>query len=209
MPKREAYDDLSFVLYLVPLALSAIYALVLWAQTGLSAILPQAAYLGVTKSPYVFLVGFTAVLLAATLDVTNEEEGPSRKRALFSVSSRLQKLALVSFVLALVAAWYSDGFSGNLSELVLTFLSGRYAMVFPALLMVFSFLILPTLNVQKQQYRGLLAVLCLLGVPAAIYEIGRRSIGLGYGVSALLIVLALVLIVTARQQRGGAVKAAS
>ncbi len=76
--------------------------------------------------------------------------------------------------------------------------------------MVFSFLILPTIKVQKQQYRSLLAVLCLLAVPAVIHEIGKVSIGVGYGVSVLLMILALALVITGRRQRVGAVtKAAS
>ncbi len=195
MPKSDAYGDLSFVLYIVPLAVSAIFGVVLWAQAGGGAIFPQSAYLGVTKSPYVFLAGFTAVLLAATLDVTNEEVD-NRRTGLFAVSKRLQKLAFVCFVLAIITAWYATGFTGNTGSVVSTILSGRYAMVFPALLVVFSFLILPTVKIQKGQIRSVAAIVCLLAVPGVIYEVGRNNIGAAFAVSLVLIIVALLLMVS-------------
>jgi hypothetical protein len=198
MVKSDTHADLAFVLYIVPLAACSIYGLVLWAQAGFGAILPQSAYLGVTKSPYVFLVGLTAVLLAATLDVTNEEVD-KRKAGLFTVSKRLQRLALVCFVLALITAWYATGFTGDAGSVVFTFLSGRYAMVFPALLVAFSFLILPTLRVQKQQVKSLVAVLCLLAVPGVIYVVGKRYFGESLAVSLILIIVALFLFFSARR----------
>ena len=198
MVKSDTYGDLAFILYAVPLVICAIYGVVLWAQAGFGAILPESAYLGVTKSPYVFLVGLTAVLLAAALDVTNEEF-ENRRTGLFTVSKRLQKLAVVCFVLALITAWYATGFTGDAGSIVLTFLSGRYAMVFPALLVVFSFLILPTLRIQKQQIKSLAAVLCLLAVPGVIYAVGKRNLGASFAVSLVLMIIALFLFVSANR----------
>jgi hypothetical protein len=195
----ERSEDLSFMLYLVPLAISTVYALVLWVQTGLGAILPQTAYFGVTKSPIVFLAGFTAVLLAATLDVTKEEGEGRRKAELFAVSKRVQRLAIVCFVLALITAWYATGFTRDAGAIAFTFLSGRYALVFPALLVAFSFLILPTLKIQTQQARTVIAVLCLLSVPAVIREVGKRSTVAGLIVSLILILAAVLLILLGRR----------
>ena len=199
MPKSDLVGDISFILYIVPIAISAIYGGALWVQAGLGAVLPQSAYLGVTKSPYVFLAGFAAVLLAATLDVNNNGV-ESRHAEIFSVSRRVQKLALVCFVLALATAWYATGFSGDTGAIIFTVLSGRYAMVFPALLVIFSFLILPTLRIQRRQVRSLAAVACLLAVPAVIYEVGKTNIWAGFGISLLLVIIALFLIVSARRR---------
>src|SRR5205085_11310540 len=114
------------------------------------------------------------------------------------VSKRVQTLAIVSFVLALISAWYATGFTANASAIASTFLSGRYALVFPALLVVFSFLVLPTLKIQMQQARTIIAVLCLLSVPVVIREIGRRSTAAGLAVSLVLILAAILLMVLGR-----------
>ncbi len=200
MTRYETYADIAFLLYLVPFIVSGAYAMVLWTQTGLSETIPQSAYLEVTENPDVFLIGLFAVLLAAMLEVAGRDAG-GRRAELFSLSKRLQSVALVSFVLSLLMAWYTAGFSGNLSAFVLTFLAGRYAAVFPALLVLFSFMILPTFTLQRRHVRSLAGVISLVAVPAAMYEIGRRNIGAGYLVAVILLALGIFLIAMRRPSK--------
>ena len=63
---KERREDVSFLLLLVPFAVSGIYGLLLWVTTGASAILPPTVFLQVTESPYVFLIGFAAVSVASS-----------------------------------------------------------------------------------------------------------------------------------------------
>ena len=65
MKSSDSKEDIPFLLFLVPFAISGIYAIILWAQAGLSSTLPQTVFLQVTENPYVFLVGFTAVIFGA------------------------------------------------------------------------------------------------------------------------------------------------
>ncbi len=190
-------QDLPFVLFLVPFAVSAIYAIYLWVQTGLSATLPSSVFLSVTENPYVFLVGFLAVIVGATLDINSA--GPADRRAkLIEESSTLQKLAVLALALGLICAWYSAGFDfGTAATNVLT---GRYVVVFPALLILFSFLLLPSVTIKSSQVRNIVIIVLLLGVPASVDEIGKRNFFLGMAAGIALLGVALFLYFTTKNR---------
>ncbi len=183
--KKEGYADISFVLLLVPFIASAIYALVLWAQRGASILLPESVYLAVTKDPYLFIAGFTSVMLASVIEITNEapEERGSKVVAL---GRRIQSLAILSLVFSILAAWYATGFI-NIGNALVDLLDGRFTLLFAALLILFSFIVLPAVRLRKEQLTMLVTVLCFLAVPAVVYEVGRRNISLGL-VSALVLI---------------------
>jgi hypothetical protein len=186
------YGDVALLLYAAPFILNFVYALYLWFGVGFSAIMPQLVYLEVTQSPYVFFAGFAAVTLAVVIDFDSEPPG-SRKSATVVLSKRLQLIALVSVVLAFLSAWYSAG--GDLGTGVLNLVDGRYPLVFPAVLVLLSFLILPSVRLQGANPKNLLVILLLIASPAALYELGKRSTVAGLGGGLILLLAAAFLLV--------------
>ena len=188
--------DIALFLYAAPFILNFLYALYLWGVVGFSATLPQLVYLKVTQSPYIFLLGFVGVVLAALIDF-NSEAPDARKNAVAALSRRLQWIALLSVVLAFIAAWYSAG--GDIATGLLNVVDGRYPLVFPALLVFFSFLMLPSVKLQGANMKNLLVVLLLIASPAALYELGKRSTVAGLGVSMILFLVAAFLLVRGKK----------
>jgi hypothetical protein len=186
------YGDVALLLYATPFILSFAYALYLWVKAGLSSTLPSLVYIQVTQSPYVFLVGFAAVALACLLDF-NSEEPAMRRGAVFVLSRRLQSIAFAALILAFLSAWYAAGF--DLGGLGFNLLDGRYALIFPALLVLFSFLILPSVKMQGVNRNNLLVIVLLIASPAALYELGKRNTPLGLGVGLILLLVAAFLLV--------------
>ena len=191
----QSKQDIPFLLFLVPFALSAVYAVYLWVSTGISAILPSSVFLGVTENPYVFVVGFLAVIAGASLDILQAEPG-NRKAVLESESTTLQKLALLSLVLGGLSAWYSAGFDPGVAAT--NFLEGRYVIVFPALLILFSFLFLPALTIKTSQVRNALVVVLLLAVPLSVHEVGKLNFFVGMATGLVLLAIALYLYLSGR-----------
>ncbi|MGA2665771.1 MAG: hypothetical protein ABSF83_12605 [Nitrososphaerales archaeon] len=183
-------EDVPFVLFLVPFVVSGVYAIYLWAQAGLSSTLPQTVFLQVTENPYVFLLGFLAVIVGAMIDVMLAEPS-QRKLKIVQESSTLQKIAVAALVLGCLSAWYAAGF--DLGTGANNVVAGRYVVVFPALLVLFSFLMLPSVTVKKDQLNGVLVVVLLLLVPLSVDEIGKRSFFAGMGAGIVLLVIAIYL----------------
>jgi hypothetical protein len=188
--------DIALFLYGAPFILSFVYALYLWAGVGFSAVLPQLVYLEVTQSPYIFLLGFAGVTIAAVLDFNSEAQG-AKRGAVVALSRRLQWIALLSIVLAFITAWYSAG--GDIVTGLLNMVDGRYPLVFPALLVFFSFMILPSVRLQGANLKNLLVVVLLIASPAALYELGKRSTVAGLGVSLILLLVAAFLLVRGKK----------
>jgi hypothetical protein len=183
--------DIALFLYAAPFIINFVYALYLWSGNGLSAILPQFVFLQVAQNPYIFLVGFIAVSLAAVLDFDSEARD-ARKSGLADLSRRLQWIAVAAIVLAFVAALYSASF--DIGTAVLNLLDGRYPLVFPALLVLLSFLILPSVKMQGANRKNLVVVVLLVASPAALYELGKRNTVAGLGVGLMLLLVAALLL---------------
>lgn len=188
MDRREVFSDVSFMLLLVPLIASTSYALVLWAGQGFSLVIPENVYLNVTRSPAVFLVGILAVFLGTIIELSNEPLG-TRAQTAVSLSKRLQSLAVATFVLAFVSAWYANGFRLDLTGAVVDLLAGRFNVLFPAMLFVLSFLLTTPISLGRTVRPRPLAFISLLLAPLLLYEIGKRNADLGLLVSLILIIL--------------------
>jgi uncharacterized membrane protein YhaH (DUF805 family) len=82
-------------------------------------------------------------------------------------------------------------------------LEGRYVVVFPALVIIVSFLFLPAVTIKRGQATGLAIIVLLLAVPLSIDEIGKRNFyaGLGAGVALLAIALYLYLTTQGRDEK--------
>ncbi|MDG6926105.1 MAG: hypothetical protein JRN09_06085 [Nitrososphaerota archaeon] len=198
MSSGSSKQDVPFLLFLVPFAVSGIYALYLWVTSGISAILPSGVFLQVTESPYVFLVGFVAVMVAAALDIQYTDPA-NRRTKLIQESGTLQKVAVAALVLGVICAWYAAGF--DLGGAAANVAAGRYVVVFPGLVILFSFLILPSVSVKREQLRNIAIVLLLLAVPLSVDEVGKRNFFAGMGLGVALFAVALYLYFTSRRGR--------
>ncbi len=187
MNTRGYAEDFSTLLYIVPFLASGVYGLVLWVQGGLSLVLPASVYLTVTRDPTLFIVGSLSVILGVMVEV-NSTDPAARPAKLVSLGVTLQSIAVGSLVLVLISALYANGFT-DLTGAAADFIIGRYGLVFPAMLVLLSYLITVKFRLASLANRKVLAVVAMLLVPASLYVIGKRQITLG-----LVIALALLLV---------------
>ena len=193
MSSRGRHEDASTLLFLVPFIASGADAIYLWVSSGISAKLPSSVYLDVTRDPYIFLVGILAVLAAVLLDVNGVDRQVRRERLAWT-SGYLQKTAAACFVLSLVMAWYANGFL-DLSGAAEDFVVGRYSIVFPVILVFFSYLVNPSLKVGGAASYKLLGFLALLAVPAVVYEVGKRDTVVGLASAVILMIVGVYLLI--------------
>ena len=191
MSKEGRYEDISTLLYLVPFVGAIAYALVLWAENGLSSTLPTTVYLTVTRDPIFFIIGSLAVLLGVVLEMNGTDQ-PARRAKLASLGGTLQSIALGSLIIVLLSAWYANGFT-DLGGAATDFIVGRYGLVFPSLMVLLSYLITGQFKIESVANRKGLADIALLLVPASLYEIGKRLPALGLGIAFVLLLLGVLL----------------
>ena len=129
--KKDSVEDAAFILYIIPILLNGGYGLWSWVAAGADLAALQQVYINLTREPVIFLVGLIAVCVAVVLDARYLSP-------IEDVERRVTRLAVFCFITALIIALLSTGF--NLSRGLILFLQGRYALIFPALLMVLTFL---------------------------------------------------------------------
>jgi hypothetical protein len=197
MSGRGRYEDLSTLLYLVPFLGAFGYAIALWVQTGASAFLPTSVYLTVTRDPILFMAGSLAILLGVMVEV-NSTEPAGRQAKLASLGGTLQTIAIASIIIVLLSAWYANGFT-DVGGAASDFIVGRYGLVFPAMMVLFSYLLTIKFRVESITNRSFAALVALLLVPASVYEIGKRDAPLGIGIAFVLLILGMYLYVSPRR----------
>jgi hypothetical protein len=190
MSRRGYSDDLPALLYLVPFAASGVYGVFLWVKSGVSVLLPSSVYLSVTRDPILFTLGSLAVLLGVVLEVIWTDP-LNRVGKIASVSNTLQSMALASLVLAFIADLYANGFL-DISGTATDFVVGRYALVFPAMLVLLSYLLRAQFRFQSLRSPKTLGIIALLLVPASLYVLGKRQTAVGLGVAFVLLLVGLV-----------------
>jgi len=199
MSLRGRYEDISTLLYLVPIVVPIVYALLLWVQSGLSATLPSSVYLTVTRDPIVFIAASLAVMLGVIVEVNGTD--PKERRAKISLlGGTLQSIAVASLVVVVIAALYANGFT-DLGGAATDFIVGRYGLVFPTTLVLLSYLITVQFKLPGVTRRQLEAVVALLLVPVSLYEIGRRQTAVGIGIAFVLLVVGTALYLVPEKQR--------
>jgi len=198
MSIRGRYEDVSTLLYLVPIVVPIIYALVLWAQSGLSATLPSSVYLSVTRDPVLFMGASLAVMLGIIIEV-NGTEPKARTAKLASLGGTLQSIAVASLVIVVLGALYSNGFT-DLTGAATDFVVGRYGLVFPAALVLLSYLITVRFRLPGVTRMQAAAMVALLLVPVSLYEIGRRQTAVGIGVAFVLLVVGIALFLSSEKK---------
>ena len=190
MSERTSVGDISAILYIVPFAAAAVYAIVLWVQSGLSLTLPSTVYLTVTRDPSLFIIGSLAVLLGVLIEIRSAE--PNRRWAkLLSLSNTVQSLAVASLVLVLVCAVYANG--GDLGGAASDFVVGRYGIVFPALLFLLSYLMRVQFQWSSMLSAKFLGIVCMVLVPGALYALGKLKTSADLPVALVFLVVGLFL----------------
>src|SRR5271157_3045133 len=191
MSSSDFRGDAAALLYLVPFIACGAYGVYLWARSGISILLPTTVYLAVARDPYVFLVGSFAVMVAAAIDISSADSA-SRQAKAKSTGSILQSLAVASLILALLGAWYSNGFL-HLTTTVTDFIVARYTIIFPAMLVLLSYLVTAQFKVQSLRNPKALGVILILLAPAAVYEVGRRDTAGGLALALVLVIAGIWL----------------
>ncbi|HEV2226099.1 MAG TPA: hypothetical protein VGR56_04755 [Nitrososphaerales archaeon] len=202
MATRGYAEDISTLLFLVPFLGAGIYGLVLWVQAGISPVLPTSVYLTVTRDPVLFIIGTLSILLGVMIQV-NSADPSARQARLASLGNELQSKAIASLILVIISAFYANGFL-DLSGAATDFIIGRYALVFPAMLVLLSYLLTARFRWSSLMNRKVLAVIALLLVPASIYVLGKRQPTLGLGGALVLLIVGVALFVIPERKKPAA-----
>ena len=195
MQRAETTENISFILYLVPLISSTIYALSLWASEGLSSTLPETVYLSVTKDPYLFLIGFLAICSAVLIEVYGSSK-ESRLSRIEANSRQLQVLAVISIGAAVLSVWSTLGYSFNISGILQILLEGRYALIFPLMLFILAFLLNTSLKINLLSYNNLVknaSLILMIASPLIFYGLWRIHVPWEGIISITLITLIIGL----------------
>src|SRR5579872_1456909 len=108
MPSKDFGEDAAFLLYLLPLVASIVYGIYEWAVTASTSTMPPAAYLIVSKSPYLFLLSLVSICAAIAIEVRYSTPS-ERNNVVQDNSRRLQQLAVVALVISFLAAFSTGG----------------------------------------------------------------------------------------------------
>jgi len=195
LQRAETTENISFILYLVPLISSTIYALSLWASEGLSSTLPETVYLSVTKDPYLFLIGFLAICSAVLIEVYGSSK-ESRLSRIEANSRQLQVLAVISIGAAVLSVWSTLGYSFNISGILQILLEGRYALIFPLMLFILAFLLNTSLKINLLSYNNLVknaSLILMIASPLIFYGLWRIHVPWEGIISITLITLIIGL----------------
>ncbi len=199
MSLRGRSEDLSTLLYMVPFVASGVYGIFLWVQRGISATLPSSVYLTVTRDPILFVVGSLSVLLGVIIEVSGAEP-TARPARVLAISNTLQSVAAASLILVLLSAWYANGFT-DLTGAGTDFIVGRYGIVFPAMLVLLSYLISARFGLSSLRSRKSLAIVAMLLVPVSLYELGKRVLAVGLLVALVLLVFGVGVYLTPEKKK--------
>ncbi|MDG6988424.1 MAG: hypothetical protein JRN21_03770 [Nitrososphaerota archaeon] len=201
MSTKGRFEDISTLLYMAPFLVSGLYGLFLWARGGLSALLPNAVFLQITRSPYVFVVGTLCVMVGLAVEMRGTPL-PARREKLASLASTLLAIAGTSLFFALAAGLYANGLGlgGTASDLIV----GRYDLVFPVVMVVLSLLLTSQFRWSALSDRNVLAIIALFLVPASLYEVGKRQTALGLGLAFILMVAGLAAILMPTRDQAAA-----
>jgi len=192
MSSSDSRGDAAALLYIVPFGATAVYGLYLWIRSGISALLPTNVFLTVARDPYLFVVGSFAVLLGAVLDISSADPA-SRQTKARSTGNTLQSIAAASLILALGGAWYANGFV-HISDTLTYFIVARYTVIFPAMLVLLSYLITGQFKVKGLLDSRFVGVILILLAPASVYEVGKRDTAGGLALALVLVIVGVWLL---------------
>jgi hypothetical protein len=188
MPSKDFGEDVAFLLYFLPVGASIIYGIYEWAVTASTSSMPPAAYLIVSKSPYLFLLSLVSICAAIVVEVKYSVPN-ERSKVVQDNTRRLQILAVIVLIVSFFAALSSGGY--DLGTGFSFFVNGRYALIYAFFLIGISLLLSPKQVIGNARLASLPEVLGLvLLVLAPIVFYGGLKIHLSFAIS---FVAALIL----------------
>lgn len=130
---KEQLENLYMILYAVPFIAGIIgwiyyYIILDAADKNLYNV-----FLMVSKDPVFFLTGFFGVVFATIVDARSSGEG------IENVIERIEKIALALIIIEILEAVFVANF--DVSRMFLLITGGKYAVIFPLLLLTYSYLI--------------------------------------------------------------------
>ena len=132
--KSELAEDLSFILFLLPLIITGGY--VIWGSALASGFGPD-IYLSITRDPIIFAISVLAVSIGTLIEVYSNPLS-LREKKLGINAKRMQLLAGITISVSLVAAWASLGVSATVPGVLGLFLTARFPLIFSVVLYVLS-----------------------------------------------------------------------
>ncbi len=191
MASRDAIEDASFILYLVPLIASIIYGAYEWAIIPHSTTMPGLAYLIVSKSPYLFLLSVISVVCGLILEVRGTPLA-ERSAVIQANAGRMQVLAIAVLILSFFAAVSVGGY--DLANGAAVFIAGRYALIFAFGLILWSFFLNPKQLIGNARLSSVVEIvgLFLLGAaPVVLY--GGVKAHLDFDLSAVGAIIVAII----------------
>jgi hypothetical protein len=156
-------------------------------------------YLEVARDPYVFILGSLAVMAGVIVEVTSGTPTDLQARVR-EAGNDLQTIAVASLLLSIIGALYANKFV-HVSDAVTDLIVGRYAVVFPTLMVLLSYLITVKVRLDVIRSDTFLGIVSMLLVPAVVYEVGKRYDALGFGLG-LVFAIAGVYFLTRKSGAG-------
>jgi hypothetical protein len=182
--------DIPTILYLIPFIGAGLYSIFLWAESGVSLLLPGNVYLTVTRDPTLFVIGSLAVLFGVVLEVRSAPPDQKWTKVL-SVSDTVQSVGVASLVLALISALYANG--GDPSGAAGDVIVGRYDVVFPALLFLLSYLMRIQFQFSAVLSTRFFGIVAMILVPATLYGLNKLKSTADLPVAFVFLVIGLAL----------------
>jgi len=198
MESKSSVEDTSFILFLLPIVVSGIYAIY-------SAITSSAFkvdnYIAVTSNPIIFIIAIVSICVALLLDIYYSPP-EMRNKKVNENARKMQQLAIVNLVLTVLATLVALG-AAPLPIVLGTFLAGRYPILFSALLVFLSFLIVVPFKFQmgKDAATDALSIILLILSPIAYFVGSGGSIPFEPRVAAAVALLFFGLLLIARGNR--------
>ena len=130
---KEQLENLTIILYMVPFIvgiLGWLYYFVILDTVDRNL---YNVFLMVSKDPIFFLTGFIGIVLATIADAKSSNGG------LEKIMEKLDKIALTLIIIEILGAVIAVDL--NFTKLFYLFIDGKYAVIFPLSLLIYSYLI--------------------------------------------------------------------
>jgi len=196
--KSTGVEDTSFILFLLPIIVSGIFAIY---SAVTSSVFNVDTYIAITGNPIIFIIAIVSVCAALLLEIYYIPSN-MRSKSVNANARKMQRLAIVTLILTVLAALVALG-GAPLPIILGTFLAGRYPILFSALLVSLSFLIVVPLKFQMGQNAATnaLSIVLLVLSPVAYFVGSGGSIPFEPRAAVAVALLISGLLLMARSSR--------
>jgi len=162
---KEQLQNLTTILYAVPFIAGILWWLYYFVILDAVDRNLYNVFLMVSKDPIFFLIGFLGVVSATIVDVKSSNEG------LEKIMEKLDKIALILIIIEILGAVIVVNL--NITKLFYLIIDGKYAVIFPLSLLVYSYLIpVGKMHLSRPNIISLvkgLAIIIMIAAPAFVF----------------------------------------